>query len=94
MTTRNQLDLTDRGAAKALEGFIASNAPFAVLALHSGGYLVHAFTARCEQQKDRHALRWHAYKRAGGTLRKLYIGRPEDVTIERLLEIAERIQPE
>jgi hypothetical protein len=91
MTTRNQLDLTDRGAGKALHGFIASNMPFVVLALHHDGYLINAYTARCEQQKDRHALRWHAYKRVGGTLRKRYIGRSEDVTIERLQKIAEHI---
>ena len=44
------------------------------------------FTARRELQRGREY--WYAYRRQGGRLRKAYLGRASDLTLERLQEVA------
>jgi LuxR family maltose regulon positive regulatory protein len=47
------------------------------------------FTARHEQQ--RHGWYWYAYRKRGGKSYKVYLGKSEDVTRERLYEVAMRL---
>lgn len=46
-----------------------------------------AFTARKEQRQGGGAY-WYAYRKQGGRLRKGYLGRPEDLTLQRLDAVA------
>ena len=48
-----------------------------------------SFTAR--NQPIRGISYWYASKKVGGNLNKIYIGKLEDVTIERLESVAEKI---
>ena len=48
-----------------------------------------SFTARREQRQG--AWYWYAYRTHGGTLRKAYLGKPADLTIQRLNAVAERL---
>lgn len=48
-----------------------------------------SFTAR--NQPIRGIAYWYASKKVGGTLNKIYIGKLEDVSIERLESVAEKI---
>jgi predicted ATPase/DNA-binding CsgD family transcriptional regulator len=48
---------------------------------HASGHL----TARRESKKG--SLYWYAYRRVGGRLRKAYLGKLEDITLERLIEV-------
>ncbi len=48
-----------------------------------------SFTARREQRQG--AGYWYAYRTHGGTLRKAYLGKPADLTIQRLNAVAERL---
>src|SRR5688572_27090156 len=52
---------------------------------HSSG----SFTARCERKKGH--WYWYAYRRAGGRLRKAYLGKLKDVTLARMLAVAARL---
>jgi LuxR family maltose regulon positive regulatory protein len=45
---------------------------------------------RCEPQRDGEF--WYAYKKIDSRLRKLYVGRSEDLTYERLVEIVEKFR--
>ncbi len=45
-----------------------------------------SFTARREQK--RHGQYWYAYRKRAGRLRKAYLGRSEDLTLERLNTVA------
>lgn len=47
-----------------------------------------SFTARKETSKKGEGDYWYAYRRVEGKLHKRYIGKPEDVTLERLKEVA------
>ncbi len=47
------------------------------------------FTARRELQRGRRY--WYAYRRRGGKLHKAYLGRSSDLTLERLSEVARRL---
>ncbi|HEY4387446.1 MAG TPA: hypothetical protein VGN34_23570, partial [Ktedonobacteraceae bacterium] len=47
------------------------------------------FTARHEQQ--RHGWYWYAYRKRGGKSYKIYLGKAQDVTRERLYEVATRL---
>lgn len=49
------------------------------------------FTARRELQRGR--WYWYAYRRRGGRLRKAYLGRPCDLTLDRLEEVSDRLDP-
>ena len=50
------------------------------------------FTARREHK--RHGWYWYAYRKRGGRLYKAYLGRNEDVTLERLNTVAESLNAE
>jgi hypothetical protein len=47
-----------------------------------------SFTARKETSKKGEGDYWYGYRRVEGKLHKRYIGKPEDVTLERLKEVA------
>ncbi len=47
-----------------------------------------SFTARKERQRNDYY--WYGYKRIAGKLHKRYIGAREDVTAERLAELAQK----
>ena len=47
------------------------------------------FTARRERQRG-HSY-WYAYRRRGGRLRKAYLGRSSDLTLDRLMTIGDRL---
>lgn len=47
-----------------------------------------SFTARKETSKKGEGDYWYGYRRIGGVLLKRYLGKPEDVTLERLKEVA------
>src|SRR6266480_2399910 len=49
-------------------------------------HLASRFTARRELQRGH--WYWYAYRRRGGRLRKAYLGRSSDLTLERLTEVA------
>ena len=40
------------------------------------------FTVRCERK--RHGWYWYIYRKSGGKLRKAYLGKAEEITLERL----------
>jgi predicted ATPase/DNA-binding CsgD family transcriptional regulator len=44
------------------------------------------FTVRCERK--RHGWYWYIYRKSGGKLRKAYLGKAEEVTLERLGTVA------
>lgn len=48
-----------------------------------------AFTAR--RERKRHGWYWYAYRKRGGKLCKAYLGKAEEVTLERLLAVAEAL---
>src|SRR5579863_8519316 len=47
------------------------------------------FTAR--RERKRHGWYWYAYRKRGGKLYKAYLGRHEDMTLERLNATAETL---
>lgn len=47
------------------------------------------FTARCETR--RHGQFWYAYAKRDGKLKKCYIGRAQDLTIDRLKAVSEQM---
>ncbi len=47
------------------------------------------FTARREQRSG--GLYWYAYKRAHGKLLKRYLGRSEDLTLQRFCDVAQQL---
>ncbi len=47
------------------------------------------FTARRELQRGH--WYWYAYRRRGGRLRKAYLGRSSDLTLDRLIDIGDRL---
>jgi len=49
-----------------------------------------SFTAR-KEQRQRGSSYWYAYRTRGGRLHKSYLGRPEDLTLPRLMEVAARL---
>ncbi len=49
-----------------------------------------SFTARREQQRGRPY--WYAYRRRAGQLRKVYLGRPDDLSLERLEAVSLRLR--
>ncbi len=49
------------------------------------------FTARCERKAN--GWYWYAYRRYGTTLRKVYLGKYQDLTLERLLTAALALKP-
>lgn len=44
------------------------------------------------REPQRKGLFWYAYKKVDGRLRKLYVGRSEDLTYERLVETVEKFR--
>jgi LuxR family maltose regulon positive regulatory protein len=50
------------------------------------------FFVTLRREPQRHAEFWYAYKKIDGRLRKLYVGRSEDLTYERLVEIVEKFR--
>jgi hypothetical protein len=44
------------------------------------------------REPQRNSEFWYAYKKIDGRLRKLYVGRSEDLTYERLVEIVEKFR--
>lgn len=44
------------------------------------------------RERQRNGEFWYAYKRIDGRLRKVYVGRSEDLTAERLVEIVEKFR--
>lgn len=65
--------------------------PFQVEGVGAEGWTVAYFTARQEQIKNKQSRFWYAYRRVGGKLRKLYLGRSADLTLVQLRAMAERI---
>lgn len=55
---------------------------------HAGG----RYSARREQRRG--SLYWYAYRRQGGRLRKVYLGRPAELTQATLIAAGERLQRE
>src|SRR5947209_16748053 len=55
---------------------------------------VGTFTVRREQK--RHGQYWYIYRKSGGRLRKAYLGKVEEVTLERLGQVVTMLvaQPE
>ncbi len=51
-----------------------------------------SFTARKEASKGREGDYWYGYRRVEGKLRKRYIGKAEDVTQERLKDVAAALE--
>lgn len=51
-----------------------------------------SFTARKEASKKAEGDYWYGYRRVEGKLHKRYIGKPEDVTLERLKEVASTLE--
>src|SRR6266702_4358578 len=50
------------------------------------------FTARAERAGNRRGgWYWKAYRAQGGKLHRAYLGRPEDLTLERLIEVAQAL---
>ncbi|MDQ5853129.1 MAG: hypothetical protein M3380_13885, partial [Chloroflexota bacterium] len=43
-----------------------------------------SFTARKERASNRRGTDWYAYRRQGGQLRKIYLGKTEELTLDRL----------
>ena len=54
------------------------------------GYIRGFMTVR-KEQRARGGWYWVVYRRSAGRLRKLYLGRSEEVREERLAEVAERM---
>lgn len=44
------------------------------------------------REPQRNSEFWYAYKKIDGHLRKLYVGRSEDLTYERLVDIVEKFR--
>jgi LuxR family transcriptional regulator, maltose regulon positive regulatory protein len=55
------------------------------------GYIVGWMTVR-KEERVRGGKYWTAYRRAGGRLRKVYLGGSVQVTAARLKEVAERLR--
>src|SRR5438094_9895850 len=50
------------------------------------------FTARAEQAGNRRGgWYWKAYRAHGGKLHRAYLGKPEDMTLERLIAVAQAL---
>src|SRR4028118_40044 len=49
---------------------------------------VKGYRARKEEIKSRSGSFWYAYKRVDGTLRKRYLGKSDELTLERLESVA------
>src|SRR5215212_8338954 len=50
-----------------------------------------AFTARKERRSGSHKEYWSAYRKRGGKLRKVYLGKAEKLTLARLAKAATRL---
>lgn len=55
------------------------------------GYIVGFLTVR-KERRQRGSAYWVAYRRVGGQVRKVYLGRSEAITTQRLQAIASRLQ--
>lgn len=73
------------------QAWLARGEPFQVEGMGPEGWIVAYFTARLEQIKNKQSRFWYAYHRADGKLRKLYLGRSVDLTLDHLRAVAERI---
>jgi hypothetical protein len=51
-----------------------------------------SFTARKETSKGADTVYWYAYRRVEGKLRKSYIGKVEDITLQRLKDVAAALE--
>ena len=74
------------------QAWLARGEPFLVEGVGAEGWIVAYFTARQEQIKNKQSRFWYAYRRVGGKLRKLYLGRSVGLTLDRLRAVAERIK--
>lgn len=74
------------------QAWLARGEPFQVEGTGPEGWTVAHFTARMERIKNKQSCFWYAYRRVGGKLRKLYLGRSADLTLDRLRAVAERIK--
>lgn len=55
-------------------------------------FQVKNLTVNFRREPQRHGEFWYAYKRSDGRLRKIYVGRSEDLTYERLVETVEKFR--
>src|SRR5215467_4885672 len=77
-TSLPQVDLEDQ----AWQSWLAGRSSFAFLSREG-----HRFTARKESRARGNSY-WVAYRKIGGKLSHIYIGRSEDVTFARLEQVA------
>jgi len=55
-------------------------------------FQVDGFVVTFRRERQRHSDFWYAYKKSDGRLRKVYAGRSEDLSYERLVEIVEKLR--
>lgn len=48
-----------------------------------------SFTARCERRGPAQSPFWYAFRHVGRKQHKLYLGKPSDLSLERLVKIAQ-----
>lgn len=79
--------MIELGSAKFFEWL--DNRSFRFIAGDAGNQ---SFTARKETSKKGEGDYWYGYRRVEGKLHKRYIGKPEDVTLGRLKEVAASLE--
>lgn len=92
MSTRNRLDLTQHSAQRQLDSLIQDGDSFIVQTMHADGYLINAYSVKLERMKGRNLSHWFGYKRVAGKLRKFYIARCTDLSVERLKMAVVKLQ--
>lgn len=74
--------------SKAWLEWLSSNVSFRFIAGEGGSQ---SFTARKESIKGGGGLYWYAYKKVAGKLHKSYIGQSEDLSLDKLKEVATKL---
>ena len=91
LVSEDRLSLLDEAGNRLTSVVVGSNAWYTWLAAEqnrSFSFRNHLglFTVRCERK--RHDWYWYVYRKRGGKLRKAYLGKTEEVTLERLNAVA------
>ncbi len=91
LVSDNLLLLLDRGADEYTPVVVGSQRWYTWLAdeqNRSFSFRNHLGTFTARRERKRHGWYWYVYRKCGGKLRKAYLGKAEEVTLERLAAVA------